>query len=223
VLLVPRRGSSHAKNTGWRAARAPLLVFTDDDCYPAPDLLDRMLAAFEDPRIGFVAGRLLLHDPTDLPTGIKTETTGRLYPPGFAFPPGELHGANFAFRRAVLEAIGGFDELAGAGTPWPFEDVDAAMRASLAGYAGSYDPRPTVFHHHRRRDRRVLHETLRGYARGRGAYFLKFLTRRGPRLSLLKRWLGCVRYHGLSWLPLELLAGASYLLHRAVLPARART
>jgi len=222
VLREQRPGSSCAKNTGWRAARAPLLAFTDDDCYPAPDFLEQMLAAFEDAGIGFVAGRLLLYDPTDLPTGIKLDSDRRAYPAGFAFPPGELHGANFAFRREVLETIGGFDELIGAGTPWPFEDVDAAMRASLAGFAGCYDPRPTIFHHHRRRDRRTLHAVLHGYARGRGAYFFKFLARRGPRVVLLKRWVGCMRYHGLSWLPVELLAGASYLVHRALRPARAR-
>lgn len=214
VLREERRGSSCAKNTGWREARGSIVCFTDDDCYPAEDFLDQMLLAFSEPEISFVAGRLLLYDPTDLPTGIKPEAEGRFYPPGFAFPPGELHGANFAFRRSVLEAIGGFDEMTGAGTPWPFEDVDAVMRASLLGFAGCYDPRPTVFHHHRRRDQRQLSRVEHGYARGRGAYFLKFLLRRGPRLTLLKRWVGCVRYHGLAWLPTELIAGSSYLLHR---------
>lgn len=214
VLREERRGSSCAKNTGWREARGSIVCFTDDDCYPSADFLDQMLLAFSDPEVGFVAGRLLLYDPTDLPTGIKPETEGRCYPPGYAFPPGELHGANFAFRRPVLEAIGGFDEMTGAGTPWPFEDIDAVMRASLLGFAGCYDPRPTVYHHHRRRDLRTLHAVERSYARGRGAYFLKFLLQPGPRLNLLKRWVGCVRYHGLGWLPLELVAGSSYLLHR---------
>jgi GT2 family glycosyltransferase len=181
-----------------------------------------MLDAFAEPATGFVAGRLLLYDPTDLPTGIKPETEPKIYPPGFAFPPGELHGANFAFRRSVLEAIGGFDELTGAGTPWPFEDIDAVMRASLAGIAGRYDPRPTVFHHHRRRDRRALHAVEHGYARGRGAYFVKYLAlaRHGPRLTLLKRWVGCVRYHGVAWLPVELLAGLGYLAQRMAQPQR---
>jgi glycosyltransferase involved in cell wall biosynthesis len=214
VLVEPRRGSSCAKNTGWRKARGSIVCFTDDDCYPEPDFLDHMLAAFAEPAIGFVAGRLLLYDPTDLPTGIKPEEQPLLYPPGYAFPPGELHGANFAFRRSVLEAIDGFDEMTGAGTPWPFEDIDAVMRASLHGFAGRYDPRPTVYHHHRRRDPRSLSRVQRGYARGRGAYFFKFLASGGPRLALLKRWAGCVRYHGLAWLPLELVAGSSYLLHR---------
>ncbi len=211
VISEPRRGSSFAKNSGWRAALGQLVCFTDDDCYPAPDFLEQMRLAFADPEIGFVGGRLLLHDPTDLPTGIKPDSSRRLYPSGFAFPPGELHGANFAFRRRALETIGGFDELTGAGTPFPFEDIDAVMRASLAGFAGCYDPRPTVYHHHRRRDRKALRRVEHGYARGRGAYFAKFLLRRGPRLTLIKRWLGCIRYHGLRWLPTELLAAWDYL------------
>jgi glycosyltransferase involved in cell wall biosynthesis len=224
VLEERRRGSSCAKNTGWRAARGAIVCFTDDDCYPAPDYLDRMLDAFAEPAVGFVAGRLLLYDPSDLPTGIKPETSPREYPPGFAFPPGELHGANFAFRREVLERIDGFDELTGAGTPWPFEDVDAVMRASLFGFAGRYDPRPVVYHHHRRRDRQALQAVEHGYARGRGAYFVKYLAlaRRGPRLDLLKRWVGCIRYHGVGWLPVELRAGLGYLLTRVSQPQRGR-
>ena len=37
-----------ATELGWRAARAPLVAFTDDDCRPAPDWLERMVAADRD-------------------------------------------------------------------------------------------------------------------------------------------------------------------------------
>ncbi len=212
VLREATPGLGRARNRGWQAARGPIVCFTDDDCYPAADLLPQMLAAFADPAIGFVAGRILLHDASDLPIGIKSDPERRFYPPHFAFPPGELHGANLAFRRVVLETIGGFDELTGAGTPYPFEDIDAIMRASLAGFAGAYDPRPTVSHHHRRRGGEALRKIQHGYARGRGAYFAKFLLGPGPRLTLLKRWLGCMRYHGLRWLPTEIAAAVEYLI-----------
>ncbi len=39
-------GLAAARNTGWRAARAPLVAFTDDDCRPAPDWVQRLVAGF---------------------------------------------------------------------------------------------------------------------------------------------------------------------------------
>src|SRR4051794_38960457 len=32
VLTLPGDGPAAARNAGWRAARAPLVAFTDDDC-----------------------------------------------------------------------------------------------------------------------------------------------------------------------------------------------
>jgi GT2 family glycosyltransferase len=39
------RGPAAARNTGWRAARAALVAFTDDDCVPEPGWLEALLAA----------------------------------------------------------------------------------------------------------------------------------------------------------------------------------
>ena len=41
------RGLSAARNTGIRAARAPIVAFTDDDCVPAVDWLERLLEAYD--------------------------------------------------------------------------------------------------------------------------------------------------------------------------------
>ena len=38
-------GPTAKRNLGWRAADAPLVAFTDDDCRPAPGWLDALLAA----------------------------------------------------------------------------------------------------------------------------------------------------------------------------------
>src|SRR4051794_33546447 len=37
------RGPAVARNEGWRAARAPLVAFTDDDCRAAPEWLESAL------------------------------------------------------------------------------------------------------------------------------------------------------------------------------------
>jgi GT2 family glycosyltransferase len=122
--------------------------------------------------------------------------------------PGHVQGANMAFRRDVLQAIGGFDPLLGAGTPFPCEDLDAASRASQAGWKGGYFPAPTVHHHHRRRTADVA-PLLRSYRYGLGAYFASLLLRRVPPRRVLGAWYWMVHDDALP-MKLRTLAGAAH-------------
>lgn len=97
-----------------------------------------------------------------------------------------------AFRRTVLDRIGGFDECLGAGTPFACEDIDAVASASWAGIAGAYDPRPTVYHHHRRKAKHEENELWKAYDKGRGAYYVKYILRRNSRSKYLKSWMRSV-------------------------------
>src|SRR5206468_9904006 len=133
IIRVSKPGLGRARNAGWRAAQAPLIAFTDDDCYPAHDYLSRIQSAFTDSSLGFVGGRVLLHDESDAPVTIKTLMEDEYAEPGVFIPAGWIHGANMAFRREVLVQIGGFNELLGAGTPFQCEDVDAMLRALASG------------------------------------------------------------------------------------------
>jgi glycosyltransferase involved in cell wall biosynthesis len=49
LVRLPRRAGSYAaRNHGAAVARAPVLAFTDADCRPAPDWLERGLVALRD-------------------------------------------------------------------------------------------------------------------------------------------------------------------------------
>ncbi len=153
-----------------------IVGFTDDDCYVRPDFVEALDSVFEAADLGYVGGRVLLFDPADAPITIQASDARCDLPPRSYIPAGVIHGANFAFRRALLERVGGFDERLGAGAAIPSgEDVDMLSRASAAGFAGAYDPRPTVLHHHGRRAAHELERLRRGYALGCGAYYLKCL------------------------------------------------
>src|SRR5205809_5051165 len=82
IIRVSKPGLGRARNAGWRAARAPLIAFTDDDCYPAHDYLSRIQSAFTDSSLGFVGGRVLLHDESDAPVTIKTLMEDEYAEPG---------------------------------------------------------------------------------------------------------------------------------------------
>jgi glycosyltransferase involved in cell wall biosynthesis len=189
VLQHAPPGLSGARNVGWRAAGADIVVFTDDDCYPQPDYLERIEACFSDQRYGFVGGRVLLHDPADYPVTIQLSDRRVEFPPNSYIAPGEVHGANFAFRRQALEAISGFDERLGAGTKYhSAEDTDAMARVSALGWWGLYDPAPTVSHHHRRREAKEIRRMRKAHGIGTGAYFIKCLANPEMRRTYLVRW-----------------------------------
>lgn len=173
----PRKGLSRARNAGCKAAKGAVIAFTDDDCYPHEDYVDAVLDIFDRrPDLGFMGGRVLLHDPSDAAITIretsepKTLDAHRLPIPGF------ILGANMAFRGEVLEDIGLFDECMGAGTRLGSgEDVDLCARATNRGWSGGYFPTPTVRHHHRRKYGPEIDSLRRRYALGRGAYYGKTL------------------------------------------------
>jgi glycosyltransferase involved in cell wall biosynthesis len=189
TAFQPKRGLTAARNTGWRSARGKIIAFTDDDCYVASDYIDAVVSAFTDNQgRGFVGGRILLYDPTDLPIAIQVcEHPLHLHPRTYV-GVGVIQGANMAFRRETLERIGGFDENLGPGTEFNCEDVDAVASALWAGISGAYDPRPTVYHHHGRKSEEERRTILSSYAQGRGAYHAKFALRQDSRSLYIKAW-----------------------------------
>lgn len=176
VVTEPRRGLSIARNAGWRNARAEIVAFTDDDCYVTPTYIESLIAAFrEHDGIGVLGGRILLYDTLDYPITIQDHDQCVALPPRSFVEAGIVQGANMAFKKAVLEAIGGFDEMLGAGTAYPSEDIDAVAAVLWSGIHGVYDPRVCVYHHHGRKTRAEVESLCASYAAGRGAYYAKYV------------------------------------------------
>lgn len=212
VQRATRKGLGHARNVGLRAATAPIVAFFDDDCYAAPDYLAQVLTCFrEQPSLGYLGGRIELFDPDDLPVTIKTSQQRQDFPARTLLRAGEIHGANMAFRRDFLQAIGGFDQDLGAGTPFPCEDIDALARLSLAGAVGAYDPRPLVYHHHGRKSPKDFETLMQGYDAGRGAFFAKMLIFR--RWEYARPWLFRIRYQPLAVTRRELASACRWAVN----------
>src|SRR4051794_23427239 len=122
--IEPGTGSpSRQRNIGWRVARGELIAFTDDDCRPEPEWLERLVEVARANPGQIVQGktrgepyeREILRAPHVRtlwidPVGPYAQTANILYP------------------RALLERLGGFDERAIAG-----EDVGLSLRARRAG------------------------------------------------------------------------------------------
>jgi glycosyltransferase involved in cell wall biosynthesis len=131
-------GLSRARNSGLACARGQILAFTDDDCYPRPDYLRALVEVFDEGDCGFVGGRVVLHDPGDAPVGVTDVDQAIDIRPHSFVSPSLIQGANMAFAREVVRAIGEFDPLLGAGTSCVAgEDIEYVARAVWAGSLGT--------------------------------------------------------------------------------------
>jgi GT2 family glycosyltransferase len=147
------RGLSAARNSGLRAATAPVVGFLDDDCEPEPDWAQRLVDSYEDGVVGvggavesygppsWLAGYLHRRNPlAPLELGLEQGNgiTFRfgLYLKGLwdvSQPSGRravfsLVGANMSYRRTALLEVGGFDERFHFGA----EELDLCVRLRRA-------------------------------------------------------------------------------------------
>lgn len=182
-----RPGQTFAQNAGYQHTTASIIAFTDDDCYIAADYIQQIEAAFGDPAIGYIGGRILLYDHTDIRLTINESEVYTPIAPYSFIRTGTVQGANMCFRRTTLEAIGAFDTRF---AKFSSADIATVACASWAGISGAYDPRPTVFHHHRRKTKKQSRRLRRFYAIGRGAYYAKFIIRPDSRDAYLRGWFG---------------------------------
>ncbi len=97
----PVHGPAAARNAGWRAACGRIIAFTDDDCVPARSWLQAGLDAFLGGHIDGAWGQIIVPLPSQ-PTDYQRDTAG--------LERAEFVTANCFYRRASIEAIGGFDE-----------------------------------------------------------------------------------------------------------------
>jgi glycosyltransferase involved in cell wall biosynthesis len=98
----PCGGPAAARNAGWRATRAPLIAFTDDDTLPDADWLSCGVQAMRRGAAA-LAGRVRVPPPAGhAPTDHERNTQ--------ALAHAEFVTANAFVQRRALERVHGFDE-----------------------------------------------------------------------------------------------------------------
>lgn len=172
IVRETRTGLSRGRNAGIANATGDILAFTDDDCYPAADLMSVWKKIFQDDQIGYAGGRILLFDPTDAPVTIQTRTDPAFIRKYSFHIPGSLFGANMAIRRSALEQAGNFAITLGAGTGARSGDDDEMFqRLSSHGFNAMYAPEAVVLHHHRRKPGPDIDQLYETYDVGRGGVY----------------------------------------------------
>ena len=170
VFPTPHRGVSQARNALLPHTRGELIAFPDDDCFYAPDVVERIVENFHrHPHLHGLLGQRVLVDATErylVARPITQQTVNRFS----AFRQSETY-LQF-YRREVIETISGFAPMLGPGTGLPYgcgEDTDYLLRALAAGYhvsraegARIYHPAPEM----------KMPDVVKMHAYGRGRMYL---------------------------------------------------
>jgi GT2 family glycosyltransferase len=164
--------AARQRNRGWRAARAPLIAFTDDDCRPTPDWLERLVDTHRDD--GTIVQGATWPDPREehLLHECPHVRALRVDP-----PDRYAQTCNILYERSLLERIGGFDERIVTG-----EDVDLFMRAQDAGARLVAAPEALTYH---AVDALSLVDKIRSQHKWQ---HLAYLVKRQPRLREHCEW-----------------------------------
>jgi GT2 family glycosyltransferase len=147
IGLGTRGGPAVARNAGIEAARGELVLFTDADCIPDQRWVAEICRPLlEDPEVGGVKGtyRTAQRSLAARFAQAEFEERYRLMARLDSIDFVDTYAA--AFRRLVLEEVGGFD------TSFPVpnnEDVDLSYRIAAAGHRMVFAPTAVVEHRHR--------------------------------------------------------------------------
>lgn len=146
-LQQTKQGPAAARNAGALQAKGEIVVFTDADCAPMPDFLEKLLSVFEDPHAVGAKGayrsrqRQLIARFVQQEYQFKYNRMARFESIDFI----DTYAA--AYRRKLFLENEGFD----TSFPAPsVEDQEFSFRLARKGYRMIFVPDAIVYHQHDR-------------------------------------------------------------------------
>lgn len=147
VRLVRQRqgGPAAARNNGCRQANGEIVLFTDDDCAPEADWIERMLEPFDDPEVVGAKGTYATRQRQWVARFVQME-----YEEKYAklskkesIDLVDTHAA--AFRREIFLDAGGYDSSFPTAS---VEDREFSCRLANSGHRLVFAPKAKVWHTH---------------------------------------------------------------------------
>jgi len=157
-LYQENSGPASARNRGAKEAKGDIIFFTDSDCIPHSDWIEKSIVHFNRAEIGVVSGTYdLIEGGKLLAKCIHREIVYRhqqrmpVYPKSFG-------SFNFSVRRKIFQAVGGFNEQYRSASG---EDNDLSYKILKAGYRIYFERNSRVKHHHTAHLRKYLREQFK--------------------------------------------------------------
>jgi GT2 family glycosyltransferase len=184
LISQDNKGLSVARNVGLAEATGEIIAYTDSDCVADPDWLTYMVAKFLSSGLSAVGGPNFPPPENSLvPSCVAVSPGGPTHVLLSDEVAEHIPGCNMAFRREVLEEIGGFDPIFHAAG----DDVDICWRLQDKGYTIGFSPAAVVWHFRRNTVKDYLKQQ-RGYGKAEALVYFKH----PYRFNLLgqSQWLG---------------------------------
>jgi hypothetical protein len=139
TLPSPERSPAIKRNACWRAARAPSVLFTDDDCRPPEDWLEQAIRAAREHPDAVIQGRTLPEPAEAAVADAAPHARSQWVEP----PTRWGQSCNILYPAALLRDVGGFDPAFrfAAG-----EDTDLLLRALATGASLVAAPAMLAYH-----------------------------------------------------------------------------
>ncbi|MFC2162159.1 glycosyltransferase [Candidatus Altiarchaeota archaeon] len=141
VFSQENNGSYSARNLGIKESKGGIICFTDDDCIVDKEWVSRLVAAYDDERVGGVGGQIIAYPPENMIERycdeiglLGQERLSSVY----------FMTANASYRMSVLEEVGGFDTYFKSSG-----DADMGVMVHERGYATKYARDAVIHHRHR--------------------------------------------------------------------------
>lgn len=187
IIPTGKIGPAEKRDLALEYAKGEILAFLDDDAYPKPDWLSKVVNNFSDSEVAAVGGPAITPPENNIlqkASGLVFETfmgggsnRYRYIPARDKFDVDDFPTVNFSIRKDIFQQLGGFDTIY-----WPGEDTKLCLDIVYKlGKRIVYDPKAVVYHHRRK----LFGEHLRqisNYATHRG-YFVKKYPKTSLRLG----------------------------------------
>jgi len=133
IISGPRRGRASNRNCGADSAKGDWLIFVDDDVVPEGRFIQAYLQSIADGKADVLEGRTYSDENLDRERfeAPVNETGGLLW------------SCNFAIRRGLFDAIGGFADIFAT---YGCEDIELQARLADAGHVIQFVGPASVYH-----------------------------------------------------------------------------
>jgi lipopolysaccharide/colanic/teichoic acid biosynthesis glycosyltransferase/GT2 family glycosyltransferase len=143
VISQQRSWTAAARNAGVENAGGEIVCFTDADCVPNSDWIEKITSPFQDPEIIGCKGTYATRQKSLVARFVQLEYEDKYDLLNKQENIDFIDTYSAAYRREVLQANNGFDQRFRY-----VEDQELSFRLAARGYKMVFQPRATVYHLH---------------------------------------------------------------------------